>query len=257
MRFPGLAVFGVIFGVVMVAMPFFFVGVAHADTTCALSPTDFAKIAAVQSDPSFTPTEEVIQELVVRKQLLSQTITCAQTEVSSLQSVLLAATTTYGTQNIQSQLLSDLDGASDFYTIEKSKLNNVGIAGSKEIASEILAWRAGTYTPLEGKINNYLLWTQDQSFFNTAQARMDETQNAVNFLESTSASQDLQNAFNTTYASFQSAKAQNAAAESALAQSLAPDQSLTLIKQSLDSLSSTYQGFFAVSDAIKALLPQP
>lgn len=248
--------FGVIFSALMAVAFIFSAGVARADDACALTSADFAKIAAVQNDPAFTPSEEVTQELVVRKQLLSQTITCAQIQVSSLGATLAAATTTYGTANVQSQLLSDLVGASDFYTIEASKLNGVGLAGSKEVASEILAWRAGTYVPLEGKINNYLLWTQDQPLFNTAQVRMDQTQNAVDFLEGTSASPDLQNAFNAAYASFQSAKAQNAAAESALAQSLAPDQSITLIKQSLDSLSSTYEGFFAVSDAIKALLPQ-
>jgi hypothetical protein len=256
MRPLKIVIFGAVFGALSLVAFTFPVGAAHADDACALTPADFAKIAAVQSDPSFTPNEEVMQELTVRKQLLAQTITCAQTEVSSLQATLAEATATASTANIQSQLLSDLNGASDFYAMEAVKLNGIGISGSKEIASEILTWRAGTYVPLEGKINNYLLWTQDQSLFDTAQTRMDQTQSAVSFLESASANPDLQNAFNAAYASFQTAKTQNAAAENALAQSLSPSQSLAFIKQSLDSLSSTYQQFFAVSDAIKAVLPQ-
>jgi hypothetical protein len=246
----------VFFSALSSAALIFHVGVARADDACALTPADFAKIAAVQSDPSFTPSEEVMQELTVRKALLAQTITCAQTEVTSLQATLMEATDTAGTANVQSQLSSDLDGASDFYAMEASKLNGVGLSGSKEIASEILAWRAGTYMPLEGKINNYLLWIQNQPLFDTAQTRMDQTQNAVAFLESASADPDLQSSFNAAYADFQTAKQENTAAENALAQSLAPSQSLALIKQSLDSLSSTYQDFFAISDAIKALLPQ-
>jgi DNA/RNA-binding domain of Phe-tRNA-synthetase-like protein len=85
---------------------------------------------------------------------------------------------------------------------------------------------------------------------------MDDTKQAVSFLESSSANPDLQNAFNAAYASLQTAKTENTGAKNALAQSLSPDQSLALIKQSLDSLSETYQGFFAVSKAINAILPK-
>jgi hypothetical protein len=233
----------------------FHVGVARADDTCALTAADFDKIAAVQSDPSLTANQEMAQELAVRKQLLTQTITCAQAEVLLLQNTLTSATSTDGTKNIQSRLLSDLNDAANFYNIESVKLNGAGIWGTKTIAREIIAWRAGTYVPLEGEINNYLLWTQNQPLFATAQSRMDDTQQAVSFLESSSANSDLQNAFNAAYASFQTAKTENAGAKNALAQSLSPDQSLALIKQSLDSLSDTYQGFFAVSKAIKAILP--
>jgi hypothetical protein len=233
----------------------FHVGVAHADDVCAFTPADFDKIAAVQNDPTLTADQEVTQELAVRKQLITETIACAQTEVATLQNTLTNATTTGGTEDIQSQLLSDLSGASNFYNIEAVKLDGVGLAGSKAIVREIIAWRAGTYVPLEGKVNNYLLWTQNQPLFDTAQSRMEQTQRAVSFMESASADPGLQDAFNAAYASFQAAKDQNAAAKNALEQSLAPAQSLALIKQSLDSLSDTYQKFFAVSDAIKVLLP--
>ncbi len=232
------------------------VSVARADDACALTPADFDKITAVQNDPTLSASEEITQELAVRKQLIIQTIACAQTEVASLQSTLANATTTNGAGDIQSQLLSDLNDASNFYTIEESKLDGVGISGSKAIVREIIAWRAGTYAPLEGNVNNYLLWTQNQPLFDTAQSRMDQTQRAVAFIESASASSDLQNAFNAAYTSFQTAKEENNEAENALAQSLSPDQSLALIKKSLDSLSDTYQGFFKISDAINSLLPQ-
>ena len=233
----------------------FYGGVAHADDVCALKATDIDKITAIQNDPSLSAMEEIKQEVAMRKQLVTETITCAQTEVTTLRATLASAPATSDTKNIQSQLLSNLDDASDFYNIEAVKLDSAGISGSKTIVREIIAWRAGTYVPLEGKVNNYLLWTQNQILFDTAQTRMDQTQRAVSFMESASANADLQNAFNDAYASFQNAKEQNALAKNALEQSVSPDQSLALIKQSLDSLSSTYQKFFAVSDAIKALLP--
>jgi hypothetical protein len=233
----------------------FHAGVAHAADVCAFAPADFDKITAVQNDATLSANEEVTQELALRKQLITKTITCAQTEVAAVRKTLTNATTTDSTKNIQSQLLSDLNDASNFYNIEAVKTDSAGILGSKAIAREIITWRAGTYVALEGKINNYLLWTQNQPLFDTAQSRMDQTQRAVSFMESASANADLQDAFNAAYASLQTAKDQNAQAKNALVQSLAPDQSLALIKQSLDSLSDTYQKFFAVSDAIKKLLP--
>jgi hypothetical protein len=255
MRSLKIAIIATFFMALSAVALMFHIGVALADDTCTLAPADFDKIATIQNDPSLSANEEVIQELAVRKQLITETITCAHAEVQSLQATLTNATATDDAKNIQSQLLGDLNDAANFYNIEVVKLDGTGLSGSKAIAREIIAWRAGTYVPLEGKVNNYLLWTQNQPLFDTAQSRMDQTRQAVAFLEGASANSDLQNAFNTAYASLQAAKTENDAAENALAQSLAPDQSLALIKQSLDSLSNTYQKFFAVSDAIKALLP--
>lgn len=252
----GAAMLAAPFMLVALAAAFFHPTIARADDSCTLPSSDFDQIAVIQNDPSLTSNQEVIQELALRKQLLEQTIACAQTDVASLRSTLAAATSTYGTEDIQTQLLSDLDSASEFYAIESGELAGSGIAGTKAIASNIIAWRAGTYVPLEGKVNNYLLWTQDQPLFAMAQTRMDQTQRAVNFLENATPDADLQSAFSAAYASFQDAKQQNAAAEQALAESLSPDQSIALIKQSLSSLADTYKNFFAVSSAIAALLPQ-
>ncbi len=85
---------------------------------------------------------------------------------------------------------------------------------------------------------------------------MDQTQQAVAFLEGASANTALQQAFNASYASFEAATQENAAARQALQQFLPPDQSLTLIKESLSDLQATYQNLFTVSGIIQSLLPQ-
>lgn len=258
MRPIKIAILGALFTVLSIVGAACWVHGARAETDpCALSQSDFDKIAAVQNDPTLSANQEVVQELAVRKTLVAQTIACAETQVAALKETLQSATGTESTADIASQLSSSLDGASDFYAIEEAKLSDAGISGTKLIAREIIDWRAGTYVPLEGEVNNYLLWVENQPLFDTAQTRMDQTSRAVSFLESAATDADLQNAFNASYAAFQNAKQENAAARQALAQSLAPDQSLALIKQSLESLSTTYQQFFAVSAAIKAILPQP
>ena len=224
---------------------------------CGITKEDIAKIAAVQNDPTLAPSEEMMAELAVRKQLIGKVIACAQNEVGSLRTSLgTAATSTFAEQAIEGQLQGRLDDASNFYSIELGKLGTAGLAGTKAIASDVLAWREGTYAPLAQQVGDFLLWSGNQELFSIAGSRMTQTQQAVSFLEGASNNADLQNAFNAAYASFESAKSANAAAQSALQQSLPPDQTLVLIKQSLDSLQSTYQQFFNVSGIIQKLLPQ-
>jgi hypothetical protein len=241
------------------AAAFHTAGIAHADTTdnCNLTTSDIAQIAAIQNDPNLSALDEVKQELAVRKSLVGQTITCAQADVTSLQTSLDNATTTdTASANLKDQLSNKLDDAENFYSLQLTKLNGTGIAGSEAIAQEVLAWRAGSYEPLRGEVNDFILWSGNQGLFATANNRMQQTAQAVSFLEGTSGNTDLAAAFATAQTSFNAAQQENNAAENALTQFLPPEQSLVLIKQSLDSLSLTYKNFFAVTSVINTLLPQ-
>jgi hypothetical protein len=227
---------------------------AHA-ADCAITTGDIAQIAAIQNDPTLSPSDEMRQELALRKQLVGRTIVCAEQEAQTFQQNLASTTVESGTQPLQAQLLSNLSGAMDFYNLELTKLNGVGIAGSEAIAQEVLAWRAGTFLPLSENVNNFILWAQNQNLFETAQTRMTQTQRAVSFLESATPDPSLQVAFDSAQSSFNDAESENAAAKAAFAQGLSPDQGLAFIKQSLDSLSTTYKNFFTVSTAISSILP--
>jgi hypothetical protein len=230
---------------------------AHAATECGITASDIDQITAIQNDASLTNAQEIDQELALRKQLVGETITCAEQEVQTLQTNLQNASSVGSdAQPLQAQFLGDLNDAGNFYALEQAKLNGAGIAGTKAVAQEVLAWREGTFTPLSENVNNFILWAQNQNLFDTANTRMTATQRAVSFLENASPNTDLQNAFDEAQASFSAAESENAAAKAALAQDLSPDQSLSLIKQSLDSLSSTYQSFFTVGNLINGILPQ-
>ncbi len=230
---------------------------AHAQESCGITAADIMQIKVIQSDPSLSPSQEVAQELSLRKQLVGQTIVCAKGEVRQLQAALAAASTTDPVgETVQSHLAGDLDGAGHYYDLELAKLDTAGIAGTQAIAQEVLAWRAGTFVPLSENVNNFILWAGNQGLFTTARTRMDQTQSAVSFLESATPNADLQTAFNGSLAAFDDAETANVAARTALAQNLAPGQSLALIKQSLNALAATYQDFFTVSTLIKGILPQ-
>jgi len=229
---------------------------AHAES-CAVTKDQIAQLAAIEGDPTLTTAQELTQELALRRKLVGRTITCAEAEVIELQTALVSASTTDATgQAVQSQLLGNLNDAANFYDIELQKLNDAGIAGTQAIARDVLSWRKDSLVPLSENVNNFILWSSNQDLFTIARARMDQTQRAVSFLENANANADLQKAFDDANASFTDAENENAAARNALAQRLSPDQSLAFIKQSLSSLSATYQAFFDVSTAIKNIFPQ-
>jgi hypothetical protein len=237
-----------------------FWGFFHASSAsaaeCGITAGDIAQITAVQNDPTLSSSQEITQELTVRKKLVGETIVCAEQETQTFQANLASATVESDAQPLQEQLLSDLNSASGFYTLELTKLNSAGIAGTEAVAGEVLSWRKGTFFPLGENVNNFILWAQNQDLFSTAQARMTETQRAVSFLESASPNSDLQTALDNAQSSFNDAENENAAAKSALAQGLSPDQSLSLIKESLGSLSDAYQSFSKISTLISNILPQ-
>lgn len=230
---------------------------AHgAGGMCTITATDIGRISAIQNDPTLSSIEEVKEELAVRKQLIARIIDCGKNDAQILQSTLQNTTMDAGSKNLQAALVSKFDDVINFYNIEHAKLDGAGIASSQSIAKELFTWRTDIYNPLAAEVNNFILWSQNQNLFNTAQTRMAQTQHAVDFLEGISANAELESAMSAAQASFSVAESANMDAKNSLAESLPADQSLGFIKQSLDALSDTYQKFSAVSALIKTLLPQ-
>jgi len=224
---------------------------------CALTPADFASLTAIQKNPDLTPTQELNQELTLRRQLLAQTITCATQDAQALQATLAAVSSTAANApSIQSQLSGKINNAINFYTIESAKVGTAGVSATEAIAKEMLAWRATNYTPLEGDVNNFALWSANQALFATAQTRLTQTVQVVSFIENAAAGNgDLDTALSTAQSSLATAQSENAAAGTAIGQAQLPDQTLGFIQQSLQSLANTYQKFSDLNGLIQKLLP--
>jgi len=246
------------FAAVMLAATLSFVvtvwpSVTHAAGDCVISADELAVIQTIQSNPNLSYIDEINQELVVRKQLLSKIIACAENDAQSLKSEVDGISVAAADKILQNQLSGKIDDAVNYYAIELAKLNGSGIKGSEQVAAEVLSWRANTYAELASNVDNFVLWSQNQNLFQTASARMAQIAPMVSFLSHVG-DNDLANAFAVAQTSFNAAENENTSARNALAQSLSPNQTLTIIKQSLQSLADTYQNFFNVSDIIQKLL---
>jgi hypothetical protein len=230
---------------------------ADAIDVCALTQSDFTALQAIQNNPALTPDQELTQELALRKQLLTQTIACAIQNAQALQTTLNAVTpATPDGAAIQAQLSGKIDDTVNFYNIESAKLNGAGISSSEAIAKEMIAWREANYVPLEGDVNNFALWSANQTLFQTAQTRLTQTQRIVAFIENAAGgNDDLSAGLKAAQSSFSDAQNDNAAAAADLTQLQPPDQSLADIQQSLQALADTYQKFSDLNKLVQTLLP--
>jgi hypothetical protein len=211
-------------------------------------------IKTIQNNSSLSYSSELQQELAARRDLLTKTIQCAETSAKQKKTAIDAASVDSSLENLKSQWSDRLQSSISYYDLQLQKINGVGISGTESIAREVLTWRQNNYIPLAENVSNFIMWSDNQKLFSTAENRLSQINNLTNSaLFSQNA--DVQNDYEEAAVSLKTAKDQNAAAQKAFSQSLPPDETLSLIQQSLDSLSSTYQHFFDVSNIIQALLP--
>src|SRR6185437_5819309 len=126
------------------AVPLF----AHAQTASPLPSA--GNCAITQDDVQAINAASLVSlnaELAARKGLLTRVITCAEVNVAALEKDLSAVQAGANTANLKTQLGDKLDEANGYYDLELQKLQGVGIAGTKAIANEVLAWLTGNYEP--------------------------------------------------------------------------------------------------------------
>lgn len=224
------------------------------DSACGVTSGDLAVIKAIQNNPSLSYLSELQQELAARRNLLSKTILCAEAGAKQAKKDLNNAALDPSLESLRGQWSDRLDSAVSYYDLQLQKVNEVGINGTESIAKEVLAWRGTNYAPLAENVSNFVLWSGNQALFTMAASRLSQIGNLAGsplFSESLAVQSDYEQAA----VSLKTAEDQNASAKNAFSQSLSPDQTFFFIKQSLDSLSSTYQQFFDISNLIQSLLP--
>jgi hypothetical protein len=221
---------------------------------CTPNPALFAQIKTIQNNPALGYLDEIKAELVVRKQLLTDTITCAANESKALKTSLMAVKTNQDFITFQSQLAGQLDEAAAYYDLETQKVSTAGLSGTENIAKDVLSWRKSNYAPLAENVSNFISWSGNQAVFGVAENRLEQVKSLIGSVPF-SENAELQDDFQEAVVSLQSAQDENAKAGQAFEQSLSPDQTLALIQQSLSDLAATYQHFFDISNLVQTLLP--
>lgn len=212
-------------------------------------------LVEIQNNPDLSYSQSLQDELKLRKGILHGVIDCSISEVKKLEDT---------TRNLpepnnnvaflKSKFLDRLSEAEDYYLLQKSKIGDQGLQGSKNMARFLRVWRSDTYASLAADAGNLIVWVKNQDLFNTASWRfrqITQTVNSLNLLEQ----EEIRTYYYEAEQRLNQAKALNEDAGLSLGRTSSPDDTANKIKASLNALSDTYQTFFDLATSVKKLLP--
>ena len=222
-----------------------------AENTCDLT-SQYKVFAEATQKPSYS-SEDIQEELSARWALLGATINCAQNDVDALRASVPDA------ENDQAELVRDrimdsLNEAGRFYKLKENSIKDQGIQGTKDLAKEIRAWRETNHENLANKVRNFSVWNKNQNLFDKASDRLSQSQFVINSLKLLE-TEDSQKLYYDAKSSLDVARELNRKAGDAIANGLSSDETLLLLKSSLETLSDTYKKFLAISGELTKVLP--
>ena len=229
---------------------------ARADEPATCQFADSIKeLETMQADYFGDPAFRIRTELAIRKKILTAIIDCAAQEAQSLkQKIEETPSGNISGRAIRTRLLETLNGALQHYDDARSRVDTLGIGGSKDLAREIRVWRTDTYTPTATQALNFLVWTKNQELFSAANGRLTDIQTAIRSLKLTE-DEKARTLLEESVASLRAANEDNDRARTELDQFPPPSETLSLIKHSLEKLAHTYELFFALSELAQKLIP--
>jgi hypothetical protein len=228
---------------------------AAAEQTCVLSKEKFDELKSIQNNPAFDYAQEIKAELDLRKNLLRETVGCAVKDAENIKSSLdSAAVSDADTKKLKDELSGKLGDAINYYELQRLKIDDLGLQGSRDFSRSLKDWRDGNYTTVAELASNLIIWSRNQDIIKTTQNRINQINQTVYVLKLVD-NEEIQNLWEEASANFKKALDFNGQAGESLRRFDSPDKSLEEIKSSLDALADTYKKFFELSDVISKMLP--
>lgn len=213
------------------------------------------QLQALQSTPSTDYVENVRSELKLRKGILRGVIDCTILDATNLKGKVAAATSTdTDILDLQNKLVKNIQNSIDYFTAQKSHVDDLGVRGSQEMAKSIRDKRKTVYTPLSLRAVQLQIWIHNQELMKTAQNRFAQISDTVKTLKLTddTVQKTLKSADDTLAAALDA----NKKAKEALLDDSSDSQGVSVpLKTSLEVLAETYQNFFNLGESVKNFLP--
>ena len=216
-----------------------------AERACDLT-AEYKAFASATQNPSYSQ-EDIQKELAARVSLLKSAISCAREDIIDLKNQILAEENSPDSAGaIKERVVESLDEAIRFYDMKKDSLRDQGIQGTKDSAREIKAWRDNNYDQLSGRVKNFILWSSNQPFFEKASDRLSQSQFVVTSLKVLE-NEDSEKIYYDAKVKLENAQELNNKAGDAIARGASSEETFSMIKDSLEALSATYNNFFEIS----------
>ncbi len=198
---------------------------------------------------------ELKLELDTRKGLLYLITDCSKEEtenaVASLESL---EVNDEALASAKTQLLDRLKQDMEYVEYQKTRVSDVGLRGTKDLAQTIKEWRGNTHAPQLANANNFVLFEKNQSLITIAETRNNQIAQTLRTLKLSDRDTVRENV-DQANKDLQEAQDMNATARQSLIRLENPDLTARALRNSFNALSSTYKSFFKVSEEVKKILP--
>ncbi len=254
MRYTTRAAFGILAGALLLSLSLISTP-AQAAQECQFQ-DKIRELKAIKAASGDDYLASIRKELSLRKEILKSAILCITNDAENLRGKLKAVSSDDpDIKSIRESLGAQLQTTIDFYQSEKAKIDTFGIRSSEESAKSIKIWRASTYAPLAEESVNFLLWVKNQEILKTAQTRFDQIRATVKALK-INEREEMVKGMRDAEDNLEKANALHARAKDTFMSGGNPGTSLSLIKETLESLSGAYQNFFVISESATKILNQ-
>ncbi|KKW45315.1 MAG: hypothetical protein A3A43_03155 [Candidatus Liptonbacteria bacterium RIFCSPLOWO2_01_FULL_56_20] len=212
-------------------------------------------LAAVQKTAAENSLEALRAELVLRKNILSSITDCGIRDAKNLlRGLNLVAVSEQSAAPLRDQFAARLNQAIEYYELQKSRLDDLGLQATKDTAKNMREWRRSIYTPLADRAGNFIIWTKNQALIRAAKNRLSQVNQTIQTLKLADY-EEVKNFWSDAERNVWDAERLNEDARSSLGRFDDPEVSLAIIKNSLQALSLTYQNFFDLSESVKQIVP--
>lgn len=234
----------------VLVVPFFSGGEAYAAARCGLKES-IGRFTALERASSTTERDE----LAVRKNLLIAAADCSVSEAEAARETLKAFPASemgFGpaSERLAERLLETIAYAAE----QKSRVNDVGIRGTKDIARALKEWRLNVYLPAAGNVANLDLWKKTGDLVTVAERRerqIDATLETLNLDDR----RELAGYRDEAGRQLASAKSALATARMKLQALDRAEEISVSIRIALDGLSKAYSQFFKISEEVNKVVP--
>ncbi len=194
------------------------------------------------------------EELRIRRGLLTSVLNCASSEIKTLQGNLKDTTPDAGLQKIQGRFSSQLESATRYYNEQKPKIDLLNIIETKILARSILEWREINYAPVAQKIESFVTWKKNHELVIAAKERFTQIIRTIENLKLGNY-EDIKKFLKDAQSNLDQAAQYNELAKQVFINLELRDDSLRLVRASLQELSTAYERFFDISQAVNKVFP--
>lgn len=234
---------------ILFALPFAGKTFAATVPSCQFD-AQFEQISQIQNNQKLDEQQAILAELAIRKGILIGITDCGIRELENLQ-INLASVALQDAElkRVKNFLHQQIENSIEHYGTQKTKVNDLGIQGTKNLARSLREWRNGNHIPLASRIINFLLWNKNQDIIKASEERFGQITQTIRTLK---LENETANAFlGKAEDDLEAARNANRTARTIFTENR-DDDAAEPMRASLESLSRMYQNFFDLSESVNS-----